>query len=71
MHRAQGSEWRTVLGVLHEAHMPMLSRNLVYTALTRARDRFYAVGSATAWQRAAGRQREERCTALLERIRGR
>ena len=26
---------------------------------------------AAAWQRAAGRQREERCTALLERIRGR
>ncbi|WP_119673342.1 ATP-dependent RecD-like DNA helicase [Deinococcus sp. RM] len=71
VHRAQGSEWGTVLGVLHEAHMPMLSRNLVYTALTRARDRFYAVGSATAWQRAATRQREERCTALLERIRGR
>ncbi|GMA15011.1 ATP-dependent RecD-like DNA helicase [Deinococcus metallilatus] len=71
VHRAQGSEWPTVLGVLHEAHMPMLSRNLVYTALTRARERFYAVGSASAWAKAAGRQREERNTALLERIRGR
>lgn len=71
VHRAQGSEWGTVLGVLHEAHMPMLSRNLAYTALTRARERFYAVGSASAWQKAAGRQREERNTALLERIRER
>ncbi|MDL2344680.1 ATP-dependent RecD-like DNA helicase [Deinococcus sp. MIMF12] len=71
VHRSQGSEWPTVLGVLHEAHMPMLSRNLVYTALTRARERFYAVGSASAWQKAAGRQREERNTALLERVRGR
>ncbi|WP_221088094.1 SF1B family DNA helicase RecD2 [Deinococcus aquaedulcis] len=71
VHRAQGSEWGTVLGVLHEVHMPMLSRNLVYTALTRARERFFAVGSASAWAKAAGRQREERCTALLERIRGR
>ncbi|MFW8626937.1 ATP-dependent RecD-like DNA helicase [Deinococcus sp. ME38] len=71
VHRAQGSEWGTVLGVLHEAHMPMLSRNLVYTALTRARERFFAVGSGSAWQRAAGRQREERHTALLERIRAR
>ncbi len=70
VHRAQGSEWPTVLGVLHEAHMPMLSRNLVYTALTRARDRFFAVGSASAWQIAATRQREARNTALLERIKG-
>ncbi|GGM14009.1 SF1B family DNA helicase RecD2 [Deinococcus aerophilus] len=71
VHRAQGSEWHTVLTVLHEAHMPMLSRNLAYTALTRARERFFAVGSASAWDRAAGRQREPRNTALLERVRGR
>ncbi|WP_339096451.1 ATP-dependent RecD-like DNA helicase [Deinococcus sp. VB142] len=71
VHRAQGSEWDTVLGVLHEAHMPMLSRNLVYTALTRAKDRFFSAGSASAWQIAATRQREARNTALLERIQGR
>ena len=71
VHRAQGSEWNTVLGVLHEAHMPMLSRNLVYTALTRARERFFAVGSASAWEKAATRQREARNTALLERIQAR
>lgn len=70
VHRAQGSEWPVVLGVLHEAHMPMLSRNLVYTALTRAREGFYAAGSASSWQIAASRQREARNTALLERIRG-
>jgi len=70
VHRSQGSEWETVLGVLHEAHAPMLSRNLAYTALTRARERFVAAGSERAWATAAGRQREERCTYLLERIRG-
>ena len=71
VHRAQGSEWPVVLGVLHEAHMPMLSRNLVYTALTRAREGFYAAGSASSWHIAATRQRETRNTALLERIRNR
>lgn len=71
VHRAQGSEWPFVLGVLHEAHMPMLSRNLVYTALTRAREGFYAAGSASSWHIAATRQRETRNTALLERIRNR
>ena len=71
VHRAQGSEWPAVVGVLHEAHMPMLSRPLAYTALTRAREAFHAVGSASAWARAAAAQREERYTALLERIQGR
>ncbi|AZI41649.1 ATP-dependent RecD-like DNA helicase [Deinococcus psychrotolerans] len=70
VHRAQGSEWDTVLGVLHEAHMPMLSRNLAYTALTRAKERFVSVGSQSAWVRAASKQKDERYTALLERIRG-
>ncbi|MCY1702649.1 SF1B family DNA helicase RecD2 [Deinococcus sp. SL84] len=71
VHRAQGSEWPAVVGVLHEAHMPMLSRPLAYTALTRAREEFHAVGSASAWARAAASQKEERYTALLERVRGR
>lgn len=70
VHRAQGSEWKTVLCVLHEAHANMLSRNLAYTALTRASSRFLAVGSQRAWQIAATRQREVRHTHLLERIRG-
>lgn len=68
VHRAQGSEWPTVLLALHQTHMPMLTRNLVYTALTRARERFFAVGSADAWRIAIKRQREERYSALLERI---
>ncbi len=70
VHRAQGSEWRAVIGVLHEAHANMLSRNLAYTALTRASEQFLAVGSRRAWEIAAGRRREVRHTHLLERIRG-
>jgi exodeoxyribonuclease V alpha subunit len=70
VHRAQGSEWRTVLGVLHETHANMLSRNLAYTALTRASEQFVAVGSRRAWEIAATRTREVRHTHLLERIRG-
>nr|WP_043816580.1 ATP-dependent RecD-like DNA helicase [Deinococcus maricopensis] len=68
VHRGQGSEWPTVLGVLHEAHGPMLNRNLAYTALTRARERFIGVGSESAWRAAATRARDARHTHLLERI---
>jgi exodeoxyribonuclease V alpha subunit len=38
-HRAQGSEWPNVVVVVSQCHYLMLQRNLVYTALTRARRR--------------------------------
>jgi exodeoxyribonuclease V alpha subunit len=38
-HRAQGSEWPNVVIVLSQSHYMMLQRNLLYTALTRARRR--------------------------------
>jgi len=71
VHRAQGSEWNAVIGVLHEIHYNMLSRELAYTALTRARKRFVAAGSAKAWEMAAARHRDPRYSHLLERIQGR
>jgi exodeoxyribonuclease V alpha subunit len=37
VHRAQGSEWPAVVAVLPPEASGMLSRPLVYTALTRAR----------------------------------
>ena len=36
-HRAQGSEWPNVVVVVSQSHYLMLQRNLLYTALTRAR----------------------------------
>ena len=35
-HRAQGSEWPSVVVMLSQSHYMMLQRNLLYTALTRA-----------------------------------
>lgn len=37
VHKAQGSEWERVYLVLHHTHKISLSRELVYTAMTRAR----------------------------------
>lgn len=70
VHRAQGSEWGAVLTVLDTSHAPMLARELAYTALTRAKVHFYGAGAEAAWQTAATRRREERCSSLLERVRG-
>jgi exodeoxyribonuclease V alpha subunit len=38
VHKAQGSEWRRVFFVCHQSHATMLQRELLYTAVTRARE---------------------------------
>lgn len=39
VHKAQGSEWPRVVLVLHDSHSMLLFRELVYTGMTRPRDR--------------------------------
>ena len=43
VHKAQGSEWRKVFLVFHESHRVMLQRELLYTAVTRAREELYVI----------------------------
>lgn len=38
IHKSQGSEWRKVFILLHYDHMSFLNRELMYTAITRARE---------------------------------
>lgn len=38
VHKAQGSEWRKVFIVIHHSNAAMLSREILYTAVTRARE---------------------------------
>jgi exodeoxyribonuclease V alpha subunit len=45
VHKSQGSEFRHSVLVLPEEACPVLGRELLYTALTRARERFTLVGS--------------------------
>ena len=43
VHKSQGSEWRRVFILFHKAHATMLSRELLYTAMTRAREELIIV----------------------------
>lgn len=43
IHKAQGSEWRKVFLVLHQSHATMLQRELLYTAVTRAKEELYVI----------------------------
>lgn len=38
VHKAQGCEWRKVIILLHRNHAVLLNRELIYTAVTRARE---------------------------------
>jgi exodeoxyribonuclease V alpha subunit len=50
IHRAQGSQNRAVVMVLSASHAVMLTRNLVYTGLTRAQELAVIVGDRRALQ---------------------
>jgi len=43
IHKSQGSEWNRVFMLLHSSHATMLSRELIYTGITRARKELYIV----------------------------
>lgn len=43
VHKAQGSEWRKVFFLCHQSHNTMLQRELLYTAVTRAKEELYII----------------------------
>lgn len=43
VHKSQGSEWRKVFCVFHQSHATMMQRELLYTAVTRAREELYVI----------------------------
>jgi len=45
IHKSQGSEWGKVIMPIHPAHSFMLSRNLIYTGITRGRYNVTLVGT--------------------------
>lgn len=43
VHKSQGSEFKKVFLLLHSSHATMLQRELLYTAVTRAREELYVI----------------------------
>jgi exodeoxyribonuclease V alpha subunit len=55
VHRSQGSQYRAVTVLLPPPSSPLLTRELLYTAVTRAVDRVRVVGSEESVRAAVGR----------------
>lgn len=68
VHKSQGSQYRRVMLVLPERRSRIVTRELLYTALTRARERFVLAGD-TAVFRAGLEVRLERASSLRELLR--
>lgn len=69
IHRSQGSEYPVVVLPLLTQHYMMLQRNLIYTAITRAKNLVIIVGSREAMRLAVRNNKvEKRYSGLLARL---
>lgn len=69
VHKSQGSEYDTVISLCMNQHYVMLARNLLYTAVSRAKKRVMIVGTKKAMAIAVRNdQQKARFTRLKERL---
>lgn len=70
VHKSQGSEYNAVVMPLTTQHYIMLQRNLLYTAITRARELMIIIGTYKAFNIAVKNNKTaERYTYLADRLR--
>ena len=69
VHKSQGSEYKVVIIPLSTSHYIMLQRNLLYTAITRAKQKVIIIGSKKALMTAVqSNGTQKRYTLLAERL---
>ena len=69
VHKSQGSEYKIIIMPLSVSHYIMLQRNLLYTAITRAKEKVILLGSKKALTTAVQNNRtQKRYTLLAERL---
>ena len=56
VHKSQGSEYKCCIIVIDPQHEVLLRRNLVYTAITRAKERVILIGSKNAFYKSIERE---------------
>lgn len=65
VHKSQGSEYPCVILLMVQSHYIMLQRNLLYTAVTRAKEKVLIVGSKNAVRTAVENDKTKRRYSLL------
>ena len=67
VHKSQGSEFNQVNLLLPKKETPILSKELIYTAITRARTKFSLYGSIEMFVKGASRK-TQRFTGLRDKL---
>ncbi len=67
VHKSQGSEFEHTVLILPLNYSPILTKELLYTAVTRAKKRFTLFGSQQVWQQAT-RAKIQRQSGLLKQL---
>ena len=68
IHKSQGSEFPVVILPITQQSRRMLERNLIYTAITRAKSKLILLGEISAFDYAIQTQGTKRHTYLIERF---
>ncbi|MDR1606351.1 MAG: ATP-dependent RecD-like DNA helicase [Streptococcaceae bacterium] len=68
IHKSQGSEFASVIVPMVSSYSRMLVRNLLYTAITRAKQTLILLGESRSFEAAVARQGANRKTNLLARF---
>lgn len=69
IHKSQGSEYPAVIIPITSEHAFMLSRNLIYTAITRGRQQVILIGQISTLEKAVARvMKDRRYTGLKEEL---
>lgn len=67
IHKSQGSEFDSIMLILPDQPSQLITRELLYTAITRARQRVEIVGSAKTFEQGV-KKRVERTSGLQDRL---
>jgi len=67
VHKAQGSQFDRVTVVLPSPDSPLLTQELLYTAITRAKSQVTLIGSEDSLRKAV-RQKARRASGLRDRL---
>lgn len=70
IHKSQGSEWPIVILYMPDKESSFLNRNLLYTAITRASERIYVLGSIPAASKCVSNGITYRCEHTSSRLAG-
>lgn len=69
VHAAQGSEYKEVVLILNNGHVDFLHRRIVYTAVSRARERLTVFGAFWVMQKLVARPGPDRNSNLVAKVR--